>query len=177
MPSESSYCVSLDVQPLSLPSEFHFHLAYSVSALSICSAWSCTADSRKIATIVLFCLKFSNCIYILHFSHLCNSCFRRIFPVSCPIQSIMSIPTIRVASSARNRANSLLRAIQAHPPSCPCHSNPTHHHRSPSLFRSGRRSFATPLDHSQQKEYAFEMVRPLQGYRGDADTLGRLHLA
>lgn len=62
---------------------------------------------------------------------------------------------------------SLLRTVQyTHPPSCPCHSNPGHHHNHarPQVERyaqraaAGRRGFASPLDPSQQKEYAFEMA-------------------
>ncbi|EOD47181.1 putative fe-containing alcohol protein [Neofusicoccum parvum UCRNP2] len=75
---------------------------------------------------------------------------------------------VRIAPTRAARATSLLRTIQySHPPSCPCHSNPAHHHHHPSsahqLLSSAqqygaRRSFATPLDQSQQKEYAFEMA-------------------
>ncbi|KAK7538852.1 iron-containing alcohol dehydrogenase-domain containing protein [Phyllosticta citricarpa] len=80
--------------------------------------------------------------------------------------------SIRVAPTRAARALSLLRTIQySHPPSCPCHANPSHHHHSPgsahSLLSSlnasperpsHRRNFATPIDASQQKEYAFEMA-------------------
>ena len=61
----------------------------------------------------------------------------------------------------------LLRTVQyTHPPSCPCHSNPGHHHHDarPQVERyaqranGGRRGFASPMDPSQQKEYAFEMA-------------------
>lgn len=75
---------------------------------------------------------------------------------------------VRIAPTRAARATSLLRTIQySHPPTCPCHSNPAHHHHHPSsahqLLSSAqqygaRRSFATPLDTSQQKEYAFEMA-------------------
>jgi hydroxyacid-oxoacid transhydrogenase len=66
-------------------------------------------------------------------------------------------------SQAAKRAVNLLRTIQfSHPPSCPCHSNPGYHNAPPSITsqpaRLFRRSYATPLDHSQQKEYAFEMA-------------------
>lgn len=65
---------------------------------------------------------------------------------------------IRVGSGAASRAANLLRAIQfVHPPDCACHSSPSHHHRTPSLLNHGKRSLATPIDSSRQKEYAFEM--------------------
>lgn len=80
--------------------------------------------------------------------------------------------SIRIAPTRAARALNLLRTIQySHPPSCPCHANPSHHHHSPgsahSLLSSlnasparssHRRNFATPIDASQQKEYAFEMA-------------------
>ena len=72
-------------------------------------------------------------------------------------------PPIRIAPSAATRALNLLRTVQyTHPPSCPCHSNPSHHHNSnthshPSI-RHARRTLATPVDASRQKEYAFEMA-------------------
>lgn len=67
-------------------------------------------------------------------------------------------PSIRIAPSRAASALSLLRAIQfTHPPTCPCHSNPAHHH-GPSTLDHARRHLATPLDTSQQKEYAFEMA-------------------
>jgi hydroxyacid-oxoacid transhydrogenase len=65
---------------------------------------------------------------------------------------------IRTAPSAAKRAVNLLRAIQSHPPSCPCHSNPGHHYQTPSIINQARRSLATPVDTSRQKEYAFEMA-------------------
>jgi hydroxyacid-oxoacid transhydrogenase len=71
----------------------------------------------------------------------------------------------------------MLRTIQfAHAPSCPCHANPghSHHPARPSASdahahgRGARplrqpgggstRSYATPQDPSQRKEYAFEMA-------------------
>lgn len=78
----------------------------------------------------------------------------------------MVAPVVRVAPSAANRALGLLRTVQyTHPPSCPCHSNPNHHHhprqgrhQAPSLASSVRRHLATPVDASRQKEYAFEMA-------------------
>ena len=58
-----------------------------------------------------------------------------------------------------------------HPPNCPCHSNPSHHHHAhPSTASTvsrfadrtaahgSRRGYATPRDPAQQKEYAFEMA-------------------
>ncbi|KAI0419377.1 iron-containing alcohol dehydrogenase-domain containing protein [Xylaria grammica] len=75
---------------------------------------------------------------------------------------------IRVAPSAATRAASLLRTVQyTHPPNCPCHSNPGYHHRharpqveafAQRTRETGRRGFASPMDTSQQKEYAFEMA-------------------
>jgi len=60
----------------------------------------------------------------------------------------------------------LLRTVQyTHPPSCPCHGNPSHHHHhkpSSGLLaqtkRNLQRNYATPADLSRQKEYAFEMA-------------------
>ncbi|KAI1324692.1 iron-containing alcohol dehydrogenase-domain containing protein [Xylariaceae sp. FL0255] len=76
--------------------------------------------------------------------------------------------TIRVTPNTASRAVSLLRTVQyTHPPNCPCHSNPGyhHHHARPQVeafaqrtHQTGRRGFASPLDASQQKEYAFEMA-------------------
>ncbi|ESZ95094.1 putative Fe-containing alcohol dehydrogenase [Sclerotinia borealis F-4128] len=73
---------------------------------------------------------------------------------------------IRVAPTKAAKAMNLLRTIQyTHPPSCPCHGNPTHHHHhkpSPNLLshakRNLQRNYATPIDTSRQKEYAFEMA-------------------
>ena len=65
------------------------------------------------------------------------------------------------------RASSLLRTIQfSHPPSCPCHSNPSHHHhrnnRSPASILQGsidaNRRYATPADGPLSKDYAFELA-------------------
>jgi hydroxyacid-oxoacid transhydrogenase len=72
----------------------------------------------------------------------------------------MSISTsIRIAPSRAARALNLLRTVQfTHPPSCPCHSNPAHHHHGPQTITQARRALATPIDSSQQKEYAFEMA-------------------
>jgi hydroxyacid-oxoacid transhydrogenase len=60
----------------------------------------------------------------------------------------------------------LLRTVQyTHPPSCPCHGNPSHpHHHQPSsgllahAKQNLQRNFATPVDTTRQKEYAFEMA-------------------
>lgn len=68
---------------------------------------------------------------------------------------------IRIAPSRAQRAVNLLRAVNSGSSSCPCHSNPQHHHNAhPSLnpFAGTKRSLATPVDMSQQKEYAFEMA-------------------
>lgn len=68
----------------------------------------------------------------------------------------------RVAASARTRAVNLLRTIQAHPPSCPCHGNPMHPHNfakaATGLINGSSRFMATPRDVSQEKDYAFEMA-------------------
>lgn len=64
------------------------------------------------------------------------------------------------------RAMNLLRTVQyTHPPSCPCHGNPAHHHHhklSSNLIsqtkRNLQRNYATPVDTTRQKEYAFEMA-------------------
>ncbi|KAF2729434.1 NAD-dependent methanol dehydrogenase [Polyplosphaeria fusca] len=66
---------------------------------------------------------------------------------------------IRISPTRAARATSLLRTVQfTHPPSCPCHSNPAHHHHGPRSVHEARRHLATPLDTSRQKEYAFEMA-------------------
>ncbi|CAI6331826.1 unnamed protein product [Periconia digitata] len=72
----------------------------------------------------------------------------------------MTISTsIRIAPNRATRALNLLRTVQfTHPPNCPCHSNPAHHHHGPQAVTQARRALATPIDHSQQKEYAFEMA-------------------
>ncbi|MCJ1245370.1 hypothetical protein MMC30_002574 [Trapelia coarctata] len=69
------------------------------------------------------------------------------------------VSPIRLAPSAANRALNLLRTIQyTHPPNCPCHSSPGHQHHTPGLISQAKRSLATPIDASRQKEYAFEMA-------------------
>jgi len=77
------------------------------------------------------------------------------------------VAVVRVAPTAASRAASLLRTVQyTHPPSCPCHSNPGHHHNHAAVKprvesyarRAGQRSYASPMDPSRQKEYAFEMA-------------------
>ncbi|KAF7950466.1 hypothetical protein EAE96_007750 [Botrytis aclada] len=72
---------------------------------------------------------------------------------------------IRVAPTKAARAMNLLRTIQyTHPPSCPCHNNPSHHHHHPSASllsqtkRNLQRNYATPMDPTREKEYAFEMA-------------------
>lgn len=68
--------------------------------------------------------------------------------------------SVRVPPSASMRARSLLRTVQyTHPPSCPCHGNPAHHHHhQPNLLSLAKRHLASPVDPSRQKEYAFEMA-------------------
>jgi hydroxyacid-oxoacid transhydrogenase len=68
------------------------------------------------------------------------------------------VPALRLVPNRATRAINLLRSIQAHPPSCPCHSNPSHHHHAPNFAASQLRKLATPIDQSRQKEYAFEMA-------------------
>ena len=69
------------------------------------------------------------------------------------------VSAIRIAPTAAKRALNLLRTVQyTHPPNCPCHSSPGHHHHTPALVNHARRSLATPVDASRQKEYAFEMA-------------------
>lgn len=68
---------------------------------------------------------------------------------------------VRVAPSRAQRAVNLLRAVNSGSSSCPCHSNPQHHHNAHHAHNplmGHRRSLATPVNHSQQKEYAFEMA-------------------
>lgn len=63
----------------------------------------------------------------------------------------------------------LLRTVQfTHPPSCPCHSNPSHshhhhgHHGHGTSLQAAVRRYATPhgrgQDDAHLKEYAFEMA-------------------
>lgn len=66
---------------------------------------------------------------------------------------------IRVVPTAAHRALKLLQAVQFnHPTACPCHSSPSHHKHSPTLFNLAKRSLVTPVDASRQNEYAFEMA-------------------
>ena len=66
--------------------------------------------------------------------------------------------TVRVAKNAATKSYNLLKAIQyTHPPACPCHAS-TGHHQAPSLLSHSKRSLATPVDSSHQREYAFEMA-------------------
>ena len=65
---------------------------------------------------------------------------------------------IRVAPTSAQRAINLLRAVNSGSSTCPCHSNPSHHHAPINPFAGRKRSLATPVDLSQQKEYAFEMA-------------------
>lgn len=67
---------------------------------------------------------------------------------------------VRIAPTRAARALNLLRTIQSHPAQCPCHSNPGHHHNhfSPLSISQSKRALATPIDYSQQKEYAFELA-------------------
>ncbi|KAL2044813.1 hypothetical protein N7G274_002588 [Stereocaulon virgatum] len=66
---------------------------------------------------------------------------------------------VRLAPTAANRALNLLRTVQyTHPPACPCHSSPGHYHPTTSILNHAKRSLATPVDTSRQKEYAFEMA-------------------
>lgn len=68
-------------------------------------------------------------------------------------------PAIQVVPTAANRALKLLQAVQFnHPTTCPCHSSPSHHHHSPTLFNHAKRSLATPVNAFRQREYAFEMA-------------------
>ncbi|MCJ1364439.1 hypothetical protein MMC16_003550 [Acarospora aff. strigata] len=68
------------------------------------------------------------------------------------------VSAVRVAPTAAKRALNLLRTVQyTHPPNCPCHSNPGHQPTS-GVINQARRSLATPVDTSRQKEYAFEMA-------------------
>jgi hydroxyacid-oxoacid transhydrogenase len=62
-------------------------------------------------------------------------------------------PLIRTLPNSAARAINLLRTIQSHPPSCPCHSNPNTH----SLSSGHLRRLATPVN-TPQKDYAFEMA-------------------
>ncbi|PBP27818.1 Dehydroquinate synthase-like protein [Diplocarpon rosae] len=76
------------------------------------------------------------------------------------------VSAVRVAPTRAVIAMNLLRTVQyTHPPSCPCHGNPSHHHHhNPSsrllahAQRNLQRNYATPVDLSRQKEYAFEMA-------------------
>lgn len=69
------------------------------------------------------------------------------------------VSAIRIAPTAAHRALNLLRAVQYdHASYCPCHSNPSYQHYSLPLLRHAKRSLATPVESSKQKEYAFEMA-------------------
>ncbi|KAI9790132.1 MAG: hypothetical protein M1833_002099 [Piccolia ochrophora] len=69
------------------------------------------------------------------------------------------VSAIRVAPTAAKRALNLLRTVQyTHPPTCPCHASPGHHHPTSAVLNHAKRSLATPVDTSQQREYAFEMA-------------------
>lgn len=71
----------------------------------------------------------------------------------------MTPPNIRVAKNAATKSASLLRAVQyTHAPSCPCHASPGSSHGATGLLNQAKRSFATPIDVSRKKEYAFEMA-------------------
>ena len=66
---------------------------------------------------------------------------------------------VRLAPTTANRALNLLRTVQyTHPPSCPCHASSGHHHPTSSSLNYAKRSLATPVDTSRQREYAFEMA-------------------
>ncbi|PMD27662.1 Dehydroquinate synthase-like protein [Hyaloscypha hepaticicola] len=72
---------------------------------------------------------------------------------------------VRIAPTRAVRAMNLLRTIQYTHPPCPCHGNPSHHHHhqpSSGLLAHAKRNlqcnYATPVDMSRQKEYAFEMA-------------------
>ncbi|RPB20934.1 hypothetical protein L211DRAFT_841252 [Terfezia boudieri ATCC MYA-4762] len=74
----------------------------------------------------------------------------------------------RLPPTPRTRALSLLNTIQyTHPPSCPCHTNPSysHHQRSQRAATSiltsaaqASRGYATPVTLPPHREYAFEMA-------------------
>lgn len=65
--------------------------------------------------------------------------------------------SIRIAPSRATRALNLLRTVNSTHSACPCHSNPGHHHHK-NPYAGRLRGLATPMDMSQQKEYAFEMA-------------------
>ncbi|KAK6346527.1 hypothetical protein TWF696_006652 [Orbilia brochopaga] len=68
----------------------------------------------------------------------------------------------RAASTARGRAVGLMRAINHANRSCPCHGDHAHHHAHEHARHAAKilqgRGYATPVDLSNQKEYAFEMA-------------------
>ncbi|QIX01909.1 hypothetical protein AMS68_007426 [Peltaster fructicola] len=65
---------------------------------------------------------------------------------------------IKIAPTRATQAFNLLRAVNSGSSTCPCHSNPGHHHGPQNPFAGKVRSLATPVDLSKQKEYAFEMA-------------------
>ena len=65
---------------------------------------------------------------------------------------------IRVATNFATKSVNLLRALQSHPPNCPCHLSTGPSHGSTGLSSQTKRSLATPLDASRKREYAFEMA-------------------
>ena len=66
---------------------------------------------------------------------------------------------VRVAATAAKRAQNLLRTVQyTHPPNCPCHASSDQQHPVSSILHHAKRGFATPIDASSKREYAFEMA-------------------
>ena len=67
---------------------------------------------------------------------------------------------IKIAPSRAASALNLIRAVNSGSSSCPCHSHAGHHHHHAphNPFAGKVRSLATPVNSSQQKEYAFEMA-------------------
>lgn len=66
---------------------------------------------------------------------------------------------IRLAPTAAKRAHNLLRTVQyTHPPNCPCHASPGQQQPTLPILNHAKRSFATPIDASRRREYAFEMA-------------------
>src|SRR5271168_4726428 len=89
----------------------------------------------------------------------------RVAPTVSPFLLLSDGYTNTGVLEAAARAMNLLRTVQyTHPPSCPCHGNPGHHYHHPPASLSShtkkslQRNYATPVDLSRQKEYAFEMA-------------------
>ncbi|BFZ61293.1 hypothetical protein YB2330_002354 [Saitoella coloradoensis] len=65
---------------------------------------------------------------------------------------------IRVAQTARQRAMTLMGAVNSHSSSCPCHSCSSVQNPIQVAKNILRKGYATPVSFAEEKEYAFEMA-------------------